>query len=229
MLGDGTITNRSSPVAVIGNHNFVQYDCGEYQTIALKEDGTAWAWGNNLGGALGDDTNTNRSSPVQVVGNHIFKKVAAGGGSNGNSASYGLKDDGSLWAWGYNGSGRLGTNNLTDYSSPVQVVGNHSFMEIYAENDFSIALKSNGEIWSWGNNIEGKLADGTILDRSSPVMAIGSHNFLVERYGLHGINIINTTGTYMIKPVVWINIAGTWKRVCNGYVNVNGTWRPWLD
>ena len=116
------------------------------------------------------------------------------------------------------------------------MIGNHNFIEIYAENDFAVALKSNGEIWSWGNNFEGKLADGTTTDRSSPVMAIGNHNFLVERYGLHGINFLAQTpegSIYMIKPVVWICISGqsggTWKRVCRGFVNVNGAWKNWLD
>jgi alpha-tubulin suppressor-like RCC1 family protein len=66
MLGDGTVTNRSSPVQIGALTNWRQSDMGRYNTVAVKSDGTLWSWGRNNPGAVGDGTVTDRSSPVQI-------------------------------------------------------------------------------------------------------------------------------------------------------------------
>jgi alpha-tubulin suppressor-like RCC1 family protein len=81
----------------------IEIAAGYYHNLALKEDGTLWAWGSNYDGQLGDGTFTNRSSPVQVLNLSNVKTLAAG-----HSHSLALKEDGSVWAWGVNYSGCLG-------------------------------------------------------------------------------------------------------------------------
>ncbi len=85
-------------------------------TIAIKTDGTLWAWGFNIVGNLGLGDTANRSSPVQVGALTTWASTACG--SNHTLA---IKTDGTLWAWGQNNEGQLGLGNTTDRSSPVQV------------------------------------------------------------------------------------------------------------
>ena len=82
--------------------------------MAVKTDGTLWAWGDNSYGQLGDGTTTHRLSPVQVGSG--FASVAAG-----YYHTVAVKTDGTLWAWGYNDYGQLGDGTTTYRLSPVQV------------------------------------------------------------------------------------------------------------
>lgn len=187
-IGDNTTTNRSSPVSVVGNHNFIKVAPGGIKfALGLKIDGTCWSWGlagsqtGGIGGQLGDNQiAANRSSPVSVVGNHNFWQVSAQHQYRGGHAA-GLKLlDGSAWTWGTNGYGGLGDNTVANRSSPISVVGAHSFNKICCGYYMMIALKvSNGSAWAWGRNITlGMLGDNTVTNRSSPVSVVGAHSFI---------------------------------------------------
>ena len=173
-------TSRSSPVSVIGNHAFKALSIGYSFNLALKADGTAWTWGGGgQNGETGDGTATYKTSPVSVIGNHIFIRIAVGA-DEGNSHSHclGLKSDGTVWSWGGNSGGILGDGSTTFRSSPVSVVGNHSFVDISAGCYWSAGLKANGECWVWGSGGYGNLGDGTATPKSSPVSVIGNHSFV---------------------------------------------------
>ena len=88
-----------------------------------------------------------------------------------------LKSNGEVWTWGYNLYGQLGDNTIAYKSSPILVVGSHSFVEISGGYRHTIARKANGEVWTWGWNIYGQLGDNTTASKSSPVLVVGSHNF----------------------------------------------------
>ena len=118
-LGDNTITHRISPVQTIaGGTNWKSVAGGSYHTAAIKTDGTLWTWGRNDYGQLGDNTITNRSSPVQTISSGTNWKSVAGGWYH----TAAIKTDGTLWLWGYNGTGQLGDNTVTHRSSPVQTI-----------------------------------------------------------------------------------------------------------
>jgi alpha-tubulin suppressor-like RCC1 family protein len=85
--------------------------------VAVKSDGTVWAWGRNQWGELGDGTTTSRSTPVQVAGLTAVVAVAAG-----QSHTLALRSDGTVWAWGGNGGGQLGDGTTLDRHTPVQVL-----------------------------------------------------------------------------------------------------------
>jgi alpha-tubulin suppressor-like RCC1 family protein len=170
-IGDNTTIDRSSPVSVAGNHQFVMVANGG-TGIGLKVDGTAWTWGGNNFGGCGIGVIGDRSSPVSVIDNHSFVEVYGGDGW-----CLALKEDGTLWSWGNNQDGRLGDGtalNANNKSSPVSVIGNHNFIMASAQYEYALALKSNGEVWSWGDNrASGTLGDGNIVNRSSPVSVLG--------------------------------------------------------
>ena len=178
-LGTNDKTNYSSPVLVVGNHSFLTactYDHG----LARKEDGSIWSWGLNQYGALGNNTTTDTSSPVAVVGGHSFIEIGGAGGSH----SIARKADGSCWAWGEGGAGRLGLGYLTGHrSSPTLVIGNHSFVEISVGYEFNIARKADGSCWGWGDNTYGQVGDEAGTDRSSPTLVVGNHTFIQVKCG----------------------------------------------
>ena len=140
-LGDNTITKRSSPVQTIsGGTNWKQVASGGSNTAAIKTDGTLWLWGENFLGCLGDNTMTHRSSPVQTVaGGTDWRRV-----NKTQSHTAAIKTDGTLWLWGYNNNGKLGTNNTTHYSSPVQTVaGGNNWNWVSTTASSTIATKFN--------------------------------------------------------------------------------------
>ena len=90
-------------------------------TLAIRTDGTLWAWGGNDQGRLGlnQSTPVKISSPTQVGTDTDWGRVD---GTRGSSV-YAVKTDGTMWSWGYNYHGQLGQNSTTYYSSPVQIPG----------------------------------------------------------------------------------------------------------
>ena len=139
-LGDNTTVNKSSPVAVVGGFtDWIQISAGTAHNIGVRATGTAWAWGNGANGRLGNNFQTNRSSPVSVVGGFTDWIQA----SAGNTHTVGLRANGTLWAWGDNGSGRFGDGTIASpRSSPVSVVGGFTdWIQIGAGAQHTVALR----------------------------------------------------------------------------------------
>ena len=133
-LGDGTTTQRTTPVQVATGVSQVAAAGGH--SLFVKTDGTLWAMGYNAWGQLGDGTTTQRTTPVQVATG--LSLVAAGGNINYGSHSLFVKSGGTLWAMGHNAQGQLGDGTTTNRSTPVQV-GEHA-TAIAAGTSHSIAI-----------------------------------------------------------------------------------------
>ena len=133
---------------------------GSYHTIALKVDGTLWAWGRNATGQLGDGTTTNRSVPTQ-------ESTAAADWSSVSAGSYhtiALKEDGTLWAWGDNRYGQLGDGTTTDSLVPTQEsTAAADWISFSGGIYHTIALKEDGTLWAWGYNRSGQLGVWTLV------------------------------------------------------------------
>ncbi len=168
-LGDGTTTERLSPVKIGSDTDWDSVYGGAMSfTLALKSDGSLWAWGRNHVGQLGDGTKTDRLSPVKI-GSDQWKMVSTGGNSlDGVRHSLGIKKDGTLWAWGENDYGQLGDGTTTDRLSPVKIGSDTDWDLVYGGGGHSIGVKTNGEIYSWGDNFFGQLGDGTKTSRNAP-------------------------------------------------------------
>jgi alpha-tubulin suppressor-like RCC1 family protein len=178
-VGDGTSDDRSLPVRVCElNQNgacttpltgvgFIAAGCEHW--LALKGDGSLWAWGSNYSGQLGDGTTDDRDHAVKVL--EGVTKIAPG-----CESSYALKSDGGLYAWGYNGSGQLGDGTSgDDRLTPVRVcktynTGDGSCAEPFAGvvsfaagDAHALAVTSDGALWAWGRNGNGQLGDGCTI------------------------------------------------------------------
>ncbi len=160
----------SSPVQVSGLSNVVKITSGRFFSLAVKDDGTVWSWGQNLYGQLGDGTTTNRNAPVQVSGlSGVTSAIAATGAFH----CMAVKSDNTVWAWGRNTYGNIGDNTLTDRYLPVQMIGGSDVAEMAAGTNFSILFKTDGTFWGCGRNLSGQLGDGTFLQRNVLTQSTG--------------------------------------------------------
>jgi alpha-tubulin suppressor-like RCC1 family protein len=169
-VGDGTTTNRTSPVQVLTGA--IAIAAGAQHTVAVKADGTVWAWGLNSGGQLGLGTTSSQWVPAQVPGLTNVVAVAAG-----DTHTMALKNDGTVWAWGNNADGEVGDGTTTRRTLPVAVSGLQGVSHVAAGDHFSIAVQRDGArtgfVWSWGRNTVGQLGDHTTVARAVPGLVSG--------------------------------------------------------
>jgi|GEM_PF-785456 len=137
---------------------------GGSHSLALRSDGTVWAWGGNDYGQLGDGTTTQRQKPMQISG---LVGVTAISCNHASDHSLALLNNGTVWAWGYNEWGQLGDGTTTNRLKPVPVLDLSDVTAIAAGGFYSLALKNDGTVWAWGNG--GMLGDGTSTSRNRPV------------------------------------------------------------
>jgi len=190
-LGLGNTTNYSSPKQVGSLTTWLSVAGGSYHSIAVKTDGTLWAWGFNQYGQLGIGNRTNYSSPVQVGSlTNWSSKIY-----NNPYNSLAIKSDGTLWTWGNNGSGQLGQNNTTNYSSPKQVGALTNWLNVSAGYSNSLSTKTDGTLWTWGYNNQGQLGFSNIVNYSSPKQVGSLTNWLNVAGGLYDSYSIKTDGT----------------------------------
>jgi alpha-tubulin suppressor-like RCC1 family protein len=157
-LGNQTprVSQNSIPF-IIGELTGVEsIAAGLNHSLALKSDGTVWAWGYNYTGQLGNGTTAESGIPLQVSGLNGIVSI-----STREFFSLALKSDGTIWSWGENVAGQLG-NGTTAFMStiPVLVTEFSGVVAIAAGNKHCLALKSDGTVWSWGSNVAGELGIG---------------------------------------------------------------------
>ncbi len=186
-LGDGTTTNRTTPVAVSmpsGMGTVVAIAAGDYHTVALDSAGHVWTWGRNDDGQLGDGTTTQRNAPVAVSAPSGMGTVVAI--AAGDAHTVALDSAGHVWTWGYNFYGQLGDGTTTQRTTPVAVSmpsGMGTVVAVAADGAHTVALDSAGRVWTWGYNGYGQLGDGTTTQRNTPV----------EVHDLNLIDVCHTT------------------------------------
>jgi alpha-tubulin suppressor-like RCC1 family protein len=171
---------RRRPIVVGGLDGIIAIATGHDHSLALKGDGTVWAWGNGFEGQLGDGATRLRETPMMVKGlagvGTLSGIVAITAGGNHNLA---LRGDGTVWAWGENGNGRLGDGTQERRLTPVQVKGAGGVgaltgvTAIVAGESHSLALTGDGTIWAWGGNVAGQVGDGSTESRAWPVPVRG--------------------------------------------------------
>jgi alpha-tubulin suppressor-like RCC1 family protein len=252
ILGAGTLgQSRSSPGTTAGGGtNWKQVAVASYNMAAVKTDGTLWTWGIGGAGRLGTGATTDRSSPGTTAGGGTNWKQVAVGKSEGWVAA--VKTDGTLWTWGTNGSGQLGTGNTTDRSSPGTTAGGGTNWKMVgcAWVNYMAGIKTDGTLWTWGDNTRGQLGTGNTTSRSSPGTTAGGgtdwkqiDNTLGNEF-MHALKTdgtlwswgydsnfgLGSTGVNLRSSPVTVTFSkNTWKSVSMGRYHVaaiaeNGDW-----
>ncbi len=199
-LGDGSVTQRISPVQVPGLTGVVTVAAGLRSSLALKSDGTVWAWGYNVYGQLGNGTSgaTNSTLPVKVLtgSNTDLTNIVAI--SAGNNFATALRSDGTVWTWGYNDKGQLGIGAVAQQSYAVQVVGLTGVSAISAGASHVVALKSNGAVYTWGDNTYGQIGNGlsgAAASVNTPQLVAGVSNVKSVTAGSRHTLVLKADGT----------------------------------
>ena len=173
-LGDvSAIAVRVIPVEIPTSISWSSIESGSSHSLAITTTGQLYGWGLNTSGQVGDGTTTTKSSPVLVSGPAAtsWSVIAAG-----YSSSMGITTTGTLYAWGLNSSGQLGTGTYTNPTSPVLIANiSRSWSTVSFGGIHSLGIKTDGTLWSWGSNVVGQLGINTLVPGSviSPVLVSG--------------------------------------------------------
>ena len=170
-LGDGTTTDRRTPVQVSGISSGITLLVAESShTCGLTEAGGVKCWGDNPEGQLGDGTQTARRIPVDVIGLTSSVTALAVGSSHGCA----ITTAGGVQCWGNNSNGQLGIGTTFGRRSPVDVTGLSSGVTaVAAGSNHTCALTTDGGALCWGQNSLRQIGDGTLTDRRVPTEVVG--------------------------------------------------------
>lgn len=194
-LGNGTTTESLEPCSTHLPEGFIEVVGAGVNapcySLALRADGTVWAWGYNGEGQFGNNTKNNSSLPCSTW---IDNVVAIAGGI---SHALAIKSDSTVWAWGRNEYGALGDSSVWGDSTwfeslkPVQVHNLTNAIEIAAGSEYSAALKDDGTVWSWGDNAYGTLGIDTMGAGTRVRFPCSTHIFdviAIDVFFLHTIS-----------------------------------------
>lgn len=245
-LGVGDTVARSSPVQV-GALTEWKYLSTNTGCAAVKTDGTLWTWGASGGGRLGNNTiSPNLSSPAQVGLLTNWYQV-----SSGQTHMAAIKTDGTLWAWGDGGYGKIGDGAVVARSSPVQIGALTAWAQVSAQRDQTLAVKTDGTLWAWGSNYRGVLGLNlsVLTRRSSPVQVGALTNWAqvstgfgqtvcvktdntLWTWGLNNAGQLGQSNTILRSSPVQVGALANWSQGVAGFnwssaVKTDGTLWTW--
>jgi alpha-tubulin suppressor-like RCC1 family protein len=155
-VGDGSTTNRRSPVKVAGGITFRQVSPGGFHTCAVSSGKKAYCWGQNAYGQLGNRSSTTQLTPTGVSDGRLFNVVSAG-----NAHTCGVTTDNKAYCWGWNKYGQLGDGTTSRRSRPTAVAGGLTFSGVSPGSGHTCGVTTGNAAYCWGWNYYGQVGDGT--------------------------------------------------------------------
>ena len=160
------MVDKTTPIQVGTSKDWQQVSAGLDYVVAIKTDGSLWAWGKNTYGGLGDGTTNDKTKPVRIGTSVNWKQV-----STRWRFTAAIKTDGSLWTWGSNFVGELGDGAAAGDNKliPTQVGTAKDWSQISAGFVSCRAIKTDGSLWAWGSNSGGQYGNGSNLPSKIPI------------------------------------------------------------
>lgn len=170
---------------------------GDNHTLAIKNNGTLWAWGLNSSSELGSGNTTNSLLPIQIGIDTDWSKVDAG-----SDHSIALKNNGDAYTWGHNNMGQLGIGTTTATLARTIIGGSYATVAAGWRN--TIAIRNDGTLNSWGDNQWGQLGDGTTTSTYIPTPIACPATLGIDKQMIINNNISifpnpSTNGTFSIQ------------------------------
>jgi len=147
-----TAGNTLVPTRIGTDNDWAYVSAGNSSAMAIRADGSLWAWGSNSSGATGlGITAGNTPVPTRVGTDNDWELVSAGGAN-----AVGIRDDGSLWSWGTNANGATGLGITAGNTLvPTRVGADNDWAFASAGGANAVAIRADGSLWAWGPNNEG--------------------------------------------------------------------------
>jgi alpha-tubulin suppressor-like RCC1 family protein len=202
-MSDGTVWEFTSagidPSPVQGVSNIIAISQSNSHSLALKNDGTVWGWGDNEPCNLFDGNGyyTIVDTPIQVGGFTNVKAISAGWQN-----TMVVKNDGTVWGLGKNNVGQLGDGTTTQRCAPVHAIGLNGVTALSTKGMHTVALKDDGTVWTWGWNTGGQLGDGTYNDHYIPAQVPGLSGVVAIAAG--GRDSVGHTVALKSDGTVWV-------------------------
>jgi RNA polymerase sigma factor (sigma-70 family) len=199
VLGQGQVRTQAVLKRIGDEQDWVSISCSATHCLAVKSDGTIWAWGANSEGELGigsglgangriSVSRSKRANPVPSVPGNDWKQVAAGG-----THSVALKKDGTLWSWGNNWAGQLGVGSTNrELLEATQIGTNTNWTKVWASGIQTVGIQSDGSLWFWGS-LTGSARDTNYF--RVPTRVSADTNWSEVGFGYFVVFAIKTDGT----------------------------------
>jgi prepilin-type N-terminal cleavage/methylation domain-containing protein len=202
---------------------------GGYHTLAIKQDGSLWGWGNNVYGQLALDDTVNRLVPTRIGIENTWSFISAS-----YTSTFAIKQDGSLWGWGRNNIGQLGLNDTVNRLVPTRIGISNAWTSASSRGTHTIAIQQDGSLWGWGYNIDGELGLNDTVDRLVPTRigtsntwtsasAGGDQSLAIQQdgslwsWGYNGYGPLGLNDTVNRLVPTRVGTGNTWSFVSTGY------------
>jgi alpha-tubulin suppressor-like RCC1 family protein len=213
-----SVWSRNVPVRIGTDSNWKQISAGGNHTMAVKTDGSLWAWGSNLCGQLGDGTTTHRNAPVRVGTDTNW----AGGAAGGNHSMV-IKTNGTLWGFGQCSAVTGASGN--QITAPIRIGTDTNWGGVTAGGSRTTAIKTDGTMWGFNYNLIASDMYIPFITQigTSPLAGLSGWDMVVT--GEKQTMAIKTDGTLWVPGGAVFGAGGRWQ-ITSTQVGTDGGW--WL-